>query len=183
MFKRLMCLLFVSCLVFTCLGCGSDKKASEQPPVKKEKQQIEINITAGSFNNGKVPVDVSTNIIDGAELMVTLENDFIWREEHGIDANKELNEEQFKQSLAETYRGSGKKTVQNGKVHCEFSGDKLEPGTYDITVSMSIPKLQKDKKVPALYGDNGENLADGPCVRAGTSGGKSISKTVRVEIH
>ena len=188
---KLLCCAFLLVIALGITGCGGNNAKTaqqeksnttvEQPPAKKEMQQIEINIAVGSLENGKVPVDVTTNIIDGAELMIHMGNQFIWREEHGIEENAQLNEEQVKQIRAETYSGSTKKIVQNGKIHCEFSGDKLAPGTYDITVSMSIPSLQKDKKVAELYGRSGEYLADGPCVKSNIS--KHISKTVRIELQ
>lgn len=178
-------LLLVGILTFVG-GCGSDNSAEKEAPPEKKVEQtpnlnIEINTTIGNIKDGKLEIDVATNVIDGAELMVSVGDQFVWREKHGIDENATLTDEQGKKIRAETYSASDKQIVKDGKIHCVFSGEKLKPGTYDVTVSMSIPKLQKDKKVAEVYGDYGDNFAEGPCIRNGTTG-KVISKTERVEI-
>ncbi len=205
-----LCYALLIVITFGILGCGGNKPqpaqqekpktAAEQAPAKKEDQQatqapakteiqqatepqeIEVDIVVGSIQNGKLPIDVTTNIIDGAVLMVTVNDQYIWREEHGIGANENISDALAVAMHKETYKAQSKKPVKDGKIHCEFSGNKLKPGDYDITVSMSVPKFQDDKRVPKFYGDNGEYLADGPNVRE-SSGKRSVSKTIRVEIQ
>ena len=85
--------------------------------------------------DGKVRFNITTNIPDSAELMIGLS---------GLDNND--------------YKGQTKATVKNGKAQTEWfssKGNALTDGKYELSISMSMPKLQT-QAVQDIVGVNGE---------------------------
>ena len=109
-----------------------EKEESEEEFSKK--LTISIKETMET-KDGKVRFNITTNIPDSAELMIGLS---------GLDNND--------------YKGQTKATVKNGKAQTEWfssKGNALTDGKYELSISMSMPKLQT-QAVQDIVGVNGE---------------------------
>lgn len=131
-------------------------------PKEEESKKLTISIKESSeIKDGKIRFDITTNIPDSAELIIGL---------FGLDNNE--------------YKGQTKATVENGKVQTEWFSNKGNPltnGEYELSISMSIPKLQP-QAVQDVVGVNGE-LMDGDYVKkSDTFDAYSISKVTTINI-
>ena len=153
-------------------------KTEQSTSGKQEEPKLEIITKVGELHDGQLAVDVETNIVDGAELIVTVSSQQAWLEANNIPEDAQLNDEQLKRFLAETYSGQNKLSVKNGKIHAEYTN--VKPGNYEVTVSMSYVNLLP-QAVKEAYGENGEKMPDGPCVVVDKAG-KSISHTDKVAL-
>ena len=113
--------------------------------------EVQMNVTGRAEGNG-IAFDIETNLPDDTELMLSLsQGDF-----NTDDA-----------IMAQT-----KVTIKDGKSSSDtFLSDGLS-GTYDLSVSMSMPKLQADS-VQAVIGSDGENMS-GPFVKKADNDNSNI---------
>lgn len=98
-----------------------------------------IDATGQIVEGGKIAFDITTNLPDGADLMLTLINGDFNTDDH--------------------FMAQQHVTVSGGVATSEPFSNNGEPitGDYDLSVSMSIPSAQPDT-VRAVIGENGENL-------------------------
>lgn len=129
-----------------------------QIPLASKEIDVQLNYTVTNVG-GKYKVSCETNLPDGMELMVTLDNSDTVAAKYGITAKGEkLTDAEFKTLMDNSYNGQGTSKVENGKFEVTFSGDNLLPGEYKLTISSTLAKLQKDASVKEKLGNNGANL-------------------------
>ncbi len=119
--------------------------AEEAASILKEDVSIDVDIKTDE--QGRLTVKGNTNLPDGAELMVSLRGTSV------------------------DYGGDSKSRVSGGSFKSErFSSDDsgLPQGQYELSVSMSIPRLQSET-VRKVIGEEGEHLK-GPLVEGGVLG-------------
>ena len=115
--------------------------------------EVTMNV-AGHKDGNKVIFDIDTNLPDETVLMLTL-------------SKGDYNTDDY--STAQT-----KVTIADGRATSEGFSNKGEPlsGEYDLSVSMSLPKLQSDA-VRAVIGENGEYIT-GSLVEASSIGSSNV---------
>lgn len=109
-----------------------ENKETEEPEVMEVTLEVEPNVNA---DDGSVLFGVITNLPEGTELMVTVKND------DGYIA-------QDKTVVLATGAGYTSEFSDKGKAL---------KGEYTVSVSMSLPSLQKDS-VRAVIGEKGEKI-------------------------
>lgn len=112
-------------------GCGDGAVQ------KEDNLFVEFDITIQDIETGKPSVLVNSNLPEGMNLMVTLQNN-------------ELNY---------TGQSSGEIDDEGTVTIGPFSsrGDPLEPGVYSLRVNSALPRIQPDK-VREIIGEKGEKL-------------------------
>lgn len=128
-------------------------------PAKATGDKLEVSIgVTGKYDKDAVVFEIETNLPDETELILTLSSG---------DYNK-----------ASKYTGQTKVAINNGKATTDgFSnkGEKLT-GDFDLSVSMSIPKLQSEA-VQKVIGKNGENMT-GNAVTNSSVGSSKVVKAL-----
>lgn len=128
--KRLFATLISLVMILTCFSV----------PVQAANDKLDVSIdVTGKYDKNAVVFEIETNLPDETVLMLSLS---------AGDYNK-----------TSKYSGQTKVTIKNGKGKSEgFSnkGNKLS-GDFDLSVSMSLPKLQSEA-VQKVIGKNGENM-------------------------
>ena len=101
---------------------------------KTSSKDIEVQMShqVEKIGENKYKVSGTTNLPEGTQLMIKLSSD--------------------------SYRGSGKREVQNSAFEVVFSGEKLVPGEYSLSITMPLVKVQKNPSLTEKLGDNGEHL-------------------------
>lgn len=131
---------------------------------KAEPTEFEVTVdTTAKWDGNAVKFAVETNLPDDTELMLSL---------RAGDYNTESN-----------YTGQTKVTVKDGKAESDgFSnkGEKLT-GDYDLSVSMSLPKLQADN-VRAVIGENGEYMTGALVEKASIGDSNVVSALFAVSL-
>lgn len=126
---------------------------------KEDSEPIEVDIEVTSVieENQEVYIEGETNLPDYAELMI------------GV--------------LGEEYTGQTKTIVKNGSFKTEAftdDGNKLSPGEYELSISLSIPKGQDDRFIQEAGNDyeylTGELMTE-------SEFGKSMSYSTTFEIQ
>lgn len=119
---------------------------------------VEIGHTITKVGDHKYQIDGTTNLPDNAELIIGLRSP--------------------------EYSGSSKQIVSDGQFSTVLSGENLNPGDYDLSISMSVAKFQKGAGVVERIGAKGENM-QGEYVTTGITAslGKSVSyqKVVHID--
>lgn len=145
-------------LVFT--GCGSNedkssaKKESAPPPDPTINVQFDYKIEPAGDH--KYKVSGTTNLPDGIELMVTLDNrnQIVAQNGYPEDTPGDKLPDDLLIKLANTaYTGSDKPAVKNGKFESMFSGDNLKPGEYYLDFSTPIWRVMKNENAKQKLGE------------------------------
>lgn len=112
----------------------AQKKEQEAMLAKTSSKDIEVQMShqVEKIGENKYKVSGTTNLPEGTQLMIKLSSD--------------------------SYRGSGKREVQNSAFEVVFSGEKLVPGEYSLSITMPLVKVQKNPSLTEKLGDNGEHL-------------------------
>lgn len=186
MLKKVSVLLFLM-VISAVVGCGSsDDKSSSPPPAQTTQKDASIDVQmnyAITNLDGKYKVACETNLPDGMELMVTLDNSDAVATKYGITAKGEkLTDAEFKTLMENSYKGQGTPKVENGKFEVTFSGDNLLPGEYELSISSPLAKLQQDSSVKDQLGANGANLK-GKYVADAPGGNKVIRLEEKVTLR
>lgn len=152
--KRILTLLISLLFAILLIGCNNSNSTSAN-------NEIDVKIDAKPiFENGKASFDISTNLPDESELMITLSNESI------------------------DYVGQCKSKVTNGNAKTEqFSSleNPLEKGKYTLRITTSAAKLQPDLAREKL-GEKGENLS-GEYIKNDETFGKSVSFETYIDIN
>lgn len=183
----------VSLVLASALTPTPEKTASAPQPKQEEKAQpkqedptihVQLDYKIEKLGEHKYKVSGTTNLPDGIELMLTLSNQYRIQAEMGIPADtppEKMTDEQFKKLMDTGYRGSDKPAVVNGKFESTFTGDKLNPGEYELTFSTPMWKILKNEDVKKKLGENGKYL-DGKGVVSESSGKRiSLYETVNLQ--
>lgn len=137
-----------------------ENKQESTEPVKQEDFEVEIEETMEN-EDGKVRFNITTNLPDTTELMISV---------------TELNNGE--------YRGQTKVTVMNGEAQTEWfsnKGDALRNGEYELSISMSLPRLQSEE-VQAVVGENGEFMKGEYVEKGEIEDAYYISKTTTITL-
>lgn len=171
-----------------------EKKAPEPQPKQEEPaptpqpQQtdptihVQLDYTVEKIADHKYKISGTTNLPDGIELMLTLDDQDRIEVENGIPAGTsgdKLTDEQFAKLNKLWYRGQDKPTVSNGKFETTFGGETLNPGEYNLTFSTPMWKLMKDSAVKEKLGEGAKNLEGKGVVDAAIGNGNG--KVIRLE--
>lgn len=159
--------LIKAALAFTALatmlvlaGCGSDnekssaKKESAPPPDPTINVQLDYKIEPEGGNQYKV--SGTTNLPDGIELMVELDNrnQIVAQAGYPEDTAGDKLPDDLLIKIANTaYTGSDKPAVKNGKFESTFSGENLKPGEYYLTFSTPLWRIMKNEDVKKKLGE------------------------------
>lgn len=133
-------------------------------PTEETSAEIEVSIdVVGNWNNEKAAFDINTNLPNETKLILSLRSG---------DYNTEEN-----------FTAQTDVIVENGKAHTDgFSkkGVKLT-GDYDLSVSMSSPKLQSDN-VRKYIGQNGEFMKGKYVEKSDITGDNVVSALFAVSL-
>lgn len=140
--KRQTITMFLAVVISTLiLGCGSSANNKQQPSANKSAQtqttktkelgDIQLTAKIENIGGGKVKVSGTTNLPDGYNLMIQLSNkeDYmvnVMKLPPNSDKERKLSHKQFTELEKNSYNGSSKKYVKDGKYEVTFSGETLK---------------------------------------------------------
>ncbi|MBQ3404278.1 MAG: hypothetical protein IJG63_02525 [Oscillospiraceae bacterium] len=148
-------IIAVGWLIYLAIAFGGSRSQQETAPATTENAEImdvTLDVTPNiNSEDGTVLFAIETNLPEDTELLITVKGD--------------------------DYVGQDKAVILNdGQGYTsEFSnnGEALS-GKYIVTVSMSVPSLQKDS-VRAVIGENGENIGGQYVIQSGIDGSNIVS--------
>lgn len=157
--KKVFWWMFIGGFVLLIVGLIiSPSEETENKEGEEATDEIDVKIDLNkSDEDGMVTFDGTTNLPDGAELLVTLSND-------------------------DGFRAQSKTNVENGDFKTEQytnQGDQLETGTYTVEVTMGFASTQPEN-VQEVIGEESEYLK-GDLVEDGELG-KTVKYTKNIEI-
>lgn len=152
---------------------AAEKKAQEEAHRQAERQAeeerraslleygVRLDYTIEKVAEHKYKIVGTTNLPNGTELSVDLENYWIYRREVlGVPDEAEYIMSPSEQAYANRnlFRGGKKVKVSNGSFEAIFSNPtKLLPGRYKISIISVIARLQPND-VKKVFGEHGKNL-------------------------
>ena len=132
---------------------------------------VQLNYTIEKVAEHKYKVSGTTNLPNGTELSIDLENYWIYRREVlGVpdEADYIMSPSEQEYANRNLFRGGKNVKVSNGAFEAIFSNaTKLVPGRYEISIISVIAGLQP-KDVQKVFGEHGKNLFGAYVIDGGT---------------
>ena len=139
LYKRPWFIILIVFIIIGVISGGSEdnKKSEKKEVASKDNKIIELKFDVNEeVSDNKVKVSIDTNLPDGTELMVSLDNDDV------------------------EYSASDKVTVSDGKAESDWfsnKGNELVNATYKLSVTLPISSVQPEN-VQKIVGKDYENV-------------------------
>ena len=173
--------ILIGCL---CLLTGCGDEAQKEPSDPTINVQLDYKVEPAGIHQYKV--SGTTNLPDGTELMVSLDNRQIIGAKYGVSEDTrgdQLPDDLLLKIAGESFASSEKPAVKNGKFECLLHGDNLLPGEYDLSFTVPIWRVMKNEDVKKRLGEGNKNLAGEHVEDSGMEGeGKVYRNKTRIKL-
>lgn len=152
---------------------ATEKKAQEEARKQAEQQAeeerhaslleygVQLDYTIEKVDEHKYKVVGTTNLPNGTEISIDLDNYWIYRREVlGVPDEEDytMNSSEREYVNQNVFQGNKKLKIKNGTFEATFNNSKkLNPGRYELSIISVIASLQS-KDVKEIFGEHGKNL-------------------------
>ena len=148
----------------------SERQAEEERRASLLGYGVQLNYAIEKLAEHKYKVVGTTNLPNGTELSIDLDNYWIYRREVlGVpdEADYVMTSSEQEYANQNLFRGTEKLKIKNGMFEATFSDfKKLNRGRYELSIISMATSLQP-KNVQEIFGEHGKNLFGAYIVDAG----------------